>query len=304
MRKTAIFCLLMLVGLGLKPGEVRAKVTPTEPMVTTEASATATVAPTVALEQVNLTEPKNQAVVNTLESVLEKNKTGNWNVINTFRKAEELAVEKGVSANTIVLLLLLPLIATLVSVLHYILGLSGYGIFMPTMIAVAFLATGILGGLVLFALILGISLLSNLLLKKLKLHFWPSRSINLMLISIGTFGLMVLSTEVKVLNVSNISIFPVLFMILLAEDFVRTELAKSKSEAKRLMVGTLILAIAGAIMMKLRVFQEAVLLHPGISLSIGLLINLAVGNYTGIRLSEIERFKKAIRTKTKSSRSN
>jgi hypothetical protein len=214
-----------------------------------------------------------------------------------LRKAEELAVDRGVAANTIVLLLLLPLIATLVSVLHYVFGLSGYGIFMPTMLAVALLATGILGGVVLLAVILAMSLLSNLILKRFRLHFWPARSIGLMLISVGTFGLMVLATYVKILNVSNISIFPILFMILLTEEFVRTELAKSKNEAKKLMAGTLVLAIVGAAIMGLRTVSEAVLLHPGISLTAGILINLAVGNYTGIRLSEIGRFKKAIRLK-------
>ena len=115
---------------------------------------------------------------------------------------------------------------------------------------------------------------------------------------------MVLATYIKVLNISNISIFPILFMILLAEEFVRTELAKSKSEAKQLMIGTLVLAMVGAIVMGLRGVQETVLLHPGISLTVGILLNLAVGNYTGIRLSEIGRFKKAIRTKGKSSRSH
>jgi hypothetical protein len=302
MRKIALLCLLMMVFFWMSIGPVQAKVTPTrQPTATIEPAATPTV---VVKREGNLTEPSSKEVTYRLESVLEKNKSGRWNVINSLRKAEEFAVSKGVSANTIVLLLLLPLIATLVSVLHYILGLSGYGIFMPTMIAVAFLATGILGGLVLFALILAISLLSNLILKKFKLHFWPARSISLMLMAAGTFGLMVLSTYIKVLNISNISIFPVLFMILLAEDFVRTELAKSKNEAKKLMIGTLVLAITGAVMMDLRVFQEAVLLHPGVSLVTGLLINLAVGNYTGIRLSEVERFKKAIRIRTKPTRSN
>ena len=187
MRKTALFCLLTIMLLG--PAMVMAK------------------------SQSNLTETAGGGQVYKLESVLENNRTGNWNGLNSLRKAEELAVERGVPANTIVLLLLLPLIATLVSVLHYVLGLSGYGIFMPTMIAVAFLATGILGGLVLFALILAISILSSLILKRFRLHFWPARSIGLMLISVGTFGLMVLATYVKVLNVSNISIFPILFMI-------------------------------------------------------------------------------------------
>lgn len=274
MRKTALLCLLTLVFLG--PALVVAK------------------------SQGNLTETAGQGPVYKLELVLETNKTGNWNVINSLRKAEEVAIDRGVPANTIVLLLLLPLIATLVSVLHYMFGLSGYGIFMPTMIAVAFLATGILGGLVLFAMILAISILSSLALKRFKLHFWPARSIGLMLMSVGTFGLMMLATYVKVLNISNISIFPILFMILLAEEFVRTELAKSKNEAKKLMAGTLVLAMVGAVVMGLRVFQEAVLLHPGISLTAGLVINLAVGNYTGIRLSEISRFKKAIRQKNPS----
>ena len=92
------------------------------------------VTPTVAVKnQDNLTETTGQSSVYKLESVLKDNRTGKWNGINSLRKAEEIAVDRGVPANTIVLLLLLPLIATLVSGLHYILGLSGYGIFMPTM---------------------------------------------------------------------------------------------------------------------------------------------------------------------------
>ncbi|NTW34308.1 MAG: hypothetical protein HGB12_17095, partial [Bacteroidetes bacterium] len=75
------------------------------------------------------------------------------------------AINRGVPENTIVLLLLLPLVATLVSFLHYVVGVSGYGIFIPTMMAVAFLATGITGGLTLFAVILAVTLLSNIVLK-------------------------------------------------------------------------------------------------------------------------------------------
>lgn len=220
-----------------------------------------------------------------------------WNGINTIRVAVDMATEKGVTENTIVLLLLLPLIATVVSMFHYVLGLSGYGIFMPTMIAVVFLATGMMSGLILFAMILLISLLSNLVLKKLKLHFWPSRSINLMLISMGTFGLIIVSTYVPILDISKLSIFPILFMILLSEEFVRTQLAKSRSEAKKLMLGTLVLAMAGAMIMNIKPVQETVLKYPGMSMLVGFLANLWVGSYSGIRLSEISRFRKAIRKK-------
>lgn len=220
-----------------------------------------------------------------------------WNGWNTMQKVVELAIERGVAADTVVLLLLLPLIATVVSVLHYIVGLSGYGMFIPTMVAVTFLATGVTGGLLLFAMILVISLLSNFGLKKLRLHFWPARAINLLFISLGTFGLMLASTYINIADISQISIFPVLLMILLAEEFVRTQLIKSKGEAVSLTLGTLIIAMLGAGIMSVRELQIWVLRYPEAVVILGLGINVMVGSYRGMRLMEIKRFGKAIRKK-------
>ncbi|MBU1129961.1 hypothetical protein KKE45_01425, partial [Patescibacteria group bacterium] len=246
-------------------------------------------------ERLNITEPKDERSTDRLEMVLEKQEVGRWNGFNTMRKIVRLAIERGVSTNIVVLLLLLPVIATLVSFLHYMLGLRGYGIFTPTMVAVTFLNTGIGGGLLLFASILLISLLSRLITKKLRLHFWPARSINLLFISLGTFFLMMVSSFFSLFDISKISIFPVLFMIMLAEDFVRTQLAKSKKEAKRLTVETLVLSILGAIVMNIRLVQEMSLLYPEMIVFLVLTLNLLVGNYGGMRLTEIRRFKKAIR---------
>lgn len=224
-------------------------------------------------------------------------KTREWNGFNSVKVLTDLAVKSGVSEDTVVMLVLLPLLATLISGLHYILGFSGYGIFMPTMIAVAFLATGVFEGLLLFAVILLMSLLSGMMLRRFKLHFWPARAISLMFISVGTMILILGMSFVPVLDMSRISIFPVLFMILLAEEFARTQLAKSRSEAKKLTLGTLILAIIGSVVMSIQSVKTTVLDYPGVCLVVGLLINIVVGSYTGMRLSEIKRFKKAIRSK-------
>lgn len=207
------------------------------------------------------------------------------------------AIARGMSAEMVALLLLLPLVATLVSVMHYVLGISGYGIFMPTMMAVVMTSTGVAGGLLLFAGILAISLLSNLGLKKLKLHFWPARSMGLMLISVVVFGLVVASSYLQVLDIRDMSIYPVLFMILLAEEFTRTQLAKSKKEAVSLTIGTLILAILGAVILKNVEVQKIVLDFPEVTILLVMVINILVGNYKGIRLTEIKRFKGAIRKK-------
>lgn len=264
---------------------VEAKTVMITPVAT--ATPTATLVPT-AVPTINITEAESNKI---------SYEVGKWNGLNSFRWMIKVAIERGVSSNTIVLLLLLPLVATLASFLHYVVGLSGYGIFMPTMIAVAFLATGFFGGLLLFALILIISLLSNLILKKLKIHFWPARAINLIFISVAVFGLMILTSFVDLIDISKISIFPILFMILLAEEFVRTQLIKSKKEAKNLMVGTIVLAITGAIVMNFDSVQELVLKYPELVILIVLVANLLIGNYSGIRLMEIKRFRGAIREK-------
>jgi hypothetical protein len=269
--------------LGTKVKAETVKVTPTE-----IATPTAILVPTEVPTMANITEAKS----NKIDYRVDK-----WNGLNSLRWMIRLAIERGVSTNTIVLLLLLPLIATLVSFLHYVVGLSGYGIFMPTMIAVAFLATGFFGGLLLFALILVISLIGNFILKKLKIHFWPARAINLMFISVAVFGLMLLTSFVDLIDISSISIFPILFMILLAEEFVRTQLVKSKSEAKNLMAGTIVLAISGGVLMNFSSVQGLVLRYPELVILIVLVANLLIGNYSGIRLTEIKRFKGAIREK-------
>lgn len=271
---------------GIRPIEAKTELLTPTVETTPAATVTATVVPESTIVISNITEPKGKEIE--YEEI-------KWRGVNTFKVAINWAAKKGVSTNTLVLLLLLPLVATLVSFLHYVAGLSGYGIFMPTMMAIVFLATGIFGGLILFAWILLISLVSNMLLRKFKLHFWPARSISLMFISIGTFGLMVVSSFVEWFDISNLSIFPILFMILLTEEFTRTQLVKSRKEAKKLTIGTIVLAITGAVTMNFSVVQEIVLKYPDAVIVAVLVVNLLVGNYTGIRWSEIGRFKKAIR---------
>ena len=290
MKKLALSILLFGVWcltLSVKPVEaakLALTITPTQ-----EASPTAELSPTVIPVINNITEPRGNNI--------ETHQKRKWNGFNALGVATDWAIDKGVSTNTLVLLLLLPLVATLVSFLHYVVGLSGYGIFMPTMISVAFLATGVFGGLMLFAMILIVSILSNLVLRKLRIHFWPARAISLMMISIVTFLLMVFSSFISWIDISQISIFPILFMILLAEEFSRTQLVKSKNEAKKLTIGTIVLAMTGAVIMNFSNLQQLVLGYPDLVVLLVLVINLLVGNYGGIRWTEISRFKKAIREK-------
>lgn len=291
MRKTAIIAILVWGLFLIGKGELLAKVKD-EIILRVTPSAVPTV-----MVPVSMTEILDSESIYRLESVLEERKDFKWRGWNSISWLVREAVGRGVPAITIVLLLLLPLVATFVSGLHYLVGVSGYGIFMPTMIAVAFLATGTVSGLALFAVVLTITLLGNSLIKKLKLHFWPARTLGLLLVSLGTFGVMVVSSNFKMIDVNKISIFPVLFMIMLTEEFVRTQLVKSKKEAIKLVIGTLILAVVGAMTMGVREVQEKVLLYPEVVVLLVVVANMLVGSYGGIRFLEVKRFKKAIRKK-------
>jgi len=202
------------------------------------------------------------------------------------------ALKSGVTSETVAMLILLPLVATVVSFLHYYIGLTGYGIFMPTMMAITFLSMGIIEGLILFAVILVISLFSNIILKKLKLHFWPARAINLVLISVGV---LLANRTYMTYGTNRIDIYAIMIMILLVEEFVRTQLIKSKIEARNLTVGTLLLAVMGAGIMSIGGLKNWVLNNSDITILFILVANIVIGNYKGMRLTEIARFKKAIR---------
>jgi len=53
----------------------------------------------------------------------------------------------------------------------------------------------------------------------------------------------------------------------------------------------------GAVLMGWQGVAEVVLRYPEAIIVVTVVINLMVGNYTGIRLMEIKRFRKAIRKK-------
>ncbi len=209
---------------------------------------------------------------------------------NFLRYLIRSAINQGVTPNTIIFLFLLPLVGALVGVLQYLVGLSGFGLFIPAMLAVTFLATGIAGGLFLFATIVFVNSLVGRWLRPIRLHYWPRRAIVLTFTALATFGALILAPYLGLATLARVSIFPILFFVLLAEEFARTQLGKSKQAAMRLTLATLVLAILGAILMKWALLQRLVLLNPELALLLILIFNVLIGRYSGFRLLEYRRF--------------
>lgn len=230
-----------------------------------------------------------------LEKLLTDQKLGAaWQ--NPIKYAIRGSVASGVPANTIVLLLLLPVVAFVIAATRHIIGLRGFGIFLPAALSVVFVATGPVTGIVLFLLITAVSLLVRFILKKvnLRLQYLPRMSLILWAVSIGVLAILFAAPFIKFAEIVNVSIFPVLILVLLAEDFTRVQLGKSVQVALNLTIETLILSLISYFFLTLKPLQVYALLNPEITLGLVAIADVILGRFIGLRMLEFWRFRKLI----------
>lgn len=206
---------------------------------------------------------------------------------------------QGVPVDNVVLLLLLPLVAAVIAASRHLIGLRGFGIFLPAALSAVFIATGPVVGIGFFLVIVAVSTFSRMLLRKMKvkLQYLPRMALILLVVVMAV--LMVLFTVPRFFGrreLAEVSIFPVLILVLLAEDFARVQLGKSIRVAISLTVETLILALISFIFLSFIPLQEFVVLNPELYLFLVLVLILFLGRYSGLRLLEIWRFRKLLRS--------
>lgn len=205
----------------------------------------------------------------------------------------------GVPENTIVMLLLLPVVATFIAATRQIIGIRGFGIFLPAALSVAFVAIGPILGILLFTAIVIISTFVRLTTRKLKLklQYLPRMALILWFVSFGILGILFLAPFINYASLLNVSIFPVLVLTLLVEDFIRIQIGKSLKTAFALTIQTLVLAFIAYLFLTYKPLQTFAFLNPEIILGSTFLVNVLLGRYVGLRLTEYLRFKKLISVK-------
>ena len=267
------------------------------PVATASASAEVAVVPTLEPVKSDITQ-KTEVVLGPLESMLRSQSLGPVWPANPLKYAVRHAVSAGVPANTIVLLLLLPLVALVIAFSRNVIGIRGFGIFLPAALSVVFVATGPIVGIGLFLVIVIVSTATRMILRrlKLKLQYLPRMSFILWAVAIGVLGALFVAPYIRFSQLSNVSIFAVLILVLLAEDFIRVQLGKSAKTAISLTFETLILSLISYFFLTLKPLQAYVLLNPEISLLFAGTADLLLGKYTGLRIMEYYRFRRLIQS--------
>lgn len=201
------------------------------------------------------------------------------------------AVENGLPANIVVLIILFPIIASIIAASRHIIGLQGFGVYIPAVLSVAFVSTGITTGLGIFTVVFLASVIFRYVLKKIKLQYLPRTAMMLWGVSVSVLLILIGSSTFNINGLINISIFPLLIIMLLTENFMETQLTVSRSKALNLTIETVILSVFCSLIISSELVQQTVILNPEITILAVAIFNILIGKYTGLRLLEYVRFR-------------
>ncbi|AFY53026.1 hypothetical protein Riv7116_0423 [Rivularia sp. PCC 7116] len=187
-------------------------------------------------------------------------------------------------------LVLVPIGALIISVLHQMVGLQTFGTFTPILIALAFRETGLIVGIPLFILVVIIGLLIRAYLDKLQLLIVP-RLAAILTATVLTIGILAIILQRFGINLGlSISLFPIVILAMLIE---RAALSWEEAGAKETIIaglGTVLIAVIGYLCVINPYVQHLAFTFPELLLLV-LGINILVGRYNGYKLTEYFRFK-------------
>lgn len=207
-------------------------------------------------------------------------------------------VNSGVPVESVKFLLLFPLVVTLVAFFRQVVGVKAFGIYTPSIVTFAFLAFdpgGLKYGVAIFVAIILIGLLSRLVLRKLRILYLPRIAITLTIIALVILLILSVGGSLHRTGLASVSVFPLLIMIALVEKFVATQIEKGDRAAILLATETLSISLIGYFLARSEWLATLLLSTPWIIL-LTVPINIFLGRWTGLRLSEYIRFSKLLRS--------
>jgi len=201
----------------------------------------------------------------------------------------------GVPKELIGLILMLPIVATLIAFSREIIGVKGFGIYTSLIIAYAFVGTGLVNGVIIFTLILVSGTLMRLFIKGPRLLYLPRMAIILSGVAFTIFLMFIVAAFYRETSFLKISFFPIIIMITLVENFITAQIERGPQTAITLTIETLILASISYLIMTWQWLTGLVLAWPLAVFPVVIIINVLLGKWTGLRFTELIRFRELIK---------
>jgi hypothetical protein len=203
-------------------------------------------------------------------------------------------IERGISQETIILVLMLPVIATAITFIRQVIGLKAFGLYTPLIITFAFIATGLKYGLIIFVSVVLVGILTRFLLKYLHLLYLPRMAIVLTCVALTILLVFLIGALFEKNVFLAVSILPILIITSLVEKFVAAQIDKGTRMAVMLTIETILLSLFCFYLTSWQWLQNIILKYPFGVLLFTLAVNILLGRWTGLRLTEYIRFRKII----------
>lgn len=199
------------------------------------------------------------------------------------------AVRAQVPLQALNLILVLPVIAAIIVVVRTVIGIETFGTFSPVIVSLAFLATGLQWGAALFAVIVGVGAFVRALLQHVRLQLVARLAILIAVVAGVMAGLTVIGASFGIGALMNVSIFPMVIMSNVIENFTTSQAEFGTREAVRLTINTLGLAALCYLTIEATGLQSLLLSFPELLIG-AIVIDIGLGKWRGLRLLEYWRF--------------
>jgi len=225
--------------------------------------------------------------------VLDKTTVGlrPWNALSTL---VNYMMTHGVSSDTVILLLLLPIIATILAFFKQVVGITTFGLFAPSIIALSFLALGWWIGLLFLLFIIATGYAVRTCMRRWRLLYIPKVAIIITVVSLTLLVLLSIGTFFGV-RLPRDTIFILLIMSTLAESFLNLKTEQGFRSAVFAIGETIIASLLCVLIVQWQALQVLILAYPELIL-LTLIINAFLGKWTGLRLVEYFRFREVLHT--------
>ncbi len=155
--------------------------------------------------------------------------------------------------------------------------------------SIAFLSSGLVTGLILFAILLAAGLFSRKSIDRLNLMIVPRLAILLTLCCIVMAVIITVGIKMGNYTLAKTAVFPLLVMSTIVENFMKAVADKGLFDALKICLGTIVAAVTCFFVVSLSTLQAIVMTHPEV-LVLVLGFNVLLGRWKGLRLVEYFRF--------------
>jgi len=208
-----------------------------------------------------------------------------FNILRAWTSLKEYHV----SLDLIMVVLMIPIGATVVAFARNIVGITPFGTFMPALVAVSFRDTGFLFGAIMFTSVIAIGCCVNLVLMKMRLLHIPRLTVIITTVVLSILALSVACIRLGIASGAAVSLFPMAILSLTCERFSMALVTDGwKTAANRLLV-TFLVSCACYAVINWTFLQLLVAAFPELLL-VNIAVNIAMGSWTGMRFAELFRF--------------